>query len=73
MPKPEIVYRIIEVSTGRACGSFGLSTHTEYDFSSVQRARHANISDEYRGSKYKIAKYRVTYELLSDDAEKEND
>ena len=68
--KPSIVYRIIN-SKGNACGSYSRACHDEYDFRSPAEARDANCHGMFRSPKYTIAKYRVTYELLSDDAEKD--
>ena len=66
--KPEIVYRIID-SKGEAQGSYSRAACDEYDFDSISEARNANCHGMFRGPEYKIAKYRVTYELLSEDAE----
>ena len=67
--KPEIVYRIIERSTGEAQGSYSRACCDEYDFSSAENARSANCHGMFEDkSKYAIAKYRVTYELLDEDA-----
>ena len=61
--KPEIVFRIIN-QKGEAVGS----PSNEYDFESVEQARTANVHGIYKDTKkYKIAKYKVTYELIKDD------
>lgn len=66
--KPEIVYRIIERETGNAIGSYSRAYCEEYDFESVEQARTANCYGMFEDKKkYKIAKYRVTYELIEDD------
>jgi len=66
--KPAIVYRIIERSTGQVCGSYSRDYHEEFDFASVQEARTANVHGIFEDKqKYSIAKYRVTYELLTED------
>ena len=68
--KPEIVFRIISKQTGEAVGSYSRSYHNEYDFGSVSSARDANCHDLFKDEKrYKIAKYKVTYELLEDECE----
>lgn len=64
--KPKIVYRIID-EWGEAQGSYSRACRDEYDFPSVARARDANCHGRFRDPKYKIAMYRVTYELLSED------
>jgi hypothetical protein len=66
--KPEIVFRIIERKTGNAIGSYSRAYCDEYDFTSVYNARNANCNGEFKNhEKYKIAKYKVTYQLIEDD------
>lgn len=66
--KPETVFRIIDIETGNAVGSYSRAFCDEYDFTSAQEARTANCHGMFEDRrKYKIAKYRVTYELLEDD------
>lgn len=66
--KPSTVYRIISKATGEAIGSYSRACCNEYDFDSVSRARHANCHGIFKDeNRYKIAKYRVTYELLEED------
>ena len=66
--KPEIVFRIINKETGEATGSYSRSCCDEYDFNSADEARHANCHGMFEDEeKYKIAKYKVTYELLADN------
>lgn len=66
--KPEIVYRIIDRQTGEAEGSYSRAYCDEYDFTSVTEARTANVHGKFEDvQKYKIAKYRVSYELIEDD------
>lgn len=67
--KPEIVYRIINRQTGIAQGSYSRAYCDEYDFNSISAARNANCHGLFLDDKYKIAKYRVTYELIEDDVE----
>ena len=68
--KPEIVYRIIDRKTGKATGSYSRACCDEYDFRSAEHARTANCHGKFEDeSEYKIAKYRVTYELIEDDVE----
>ena len=67
--KPEIVFRIIN-QEGNAVGSYSRAYCDEYDFESVGQARSANCHDMFKDkSKYSIAKYRVTYELLNADCD----
>ena len=68
--KTEIVFRIISKNNGQLCGSYSRVYCDESDFTSVESARTANYYGMFKDkSKYKIAKYRVTYELLDDDCD----
>ena len=68
--KPETVFRIIDTKTGAAVGSYSRSYCDEYDFTSPQAARTANCHRMFEDrKKYKIAKYRVIYELIEDDCD----
>ena len=70
--KPEIVYRIINRETGDAMGSYSRAYCDEYDFDSIYQARMSNCHGMFADKeKYKIAKYRVTYDLIEDDCDKE--
>ena len=72
--KPEIVFRIIDRSTGDAVGSYSRACHDEYDFPSAYKARLANCHGLFTDTEqFKIAKYRVTYELIEDDCDIEED
>ena len=68
--KPATVFRIIDRNTGEPVGSYSRAYCDEYDFGSVESARHANCHGMFEDKvKYAIAKYRVTYELIDGDAE----
>lgn len=68
--KPEICYRIIDRQTGDAVGSYSRACFNEYDFESASQARTSNFRGMFEDkSKFAIAKYRVTYELLDADAD----
>lgn len=68
--KPEIVFRIIDRESGDAVGSYSRACCDEYDFESVSQARVSNCHGVFKDKKtYKIAKYRVTYELIEDDVD----
>ena len=70
--KPEIVFRIIDKQTGDAVGSYSRAYCDEYDFISANQARTANCNGMFENKeKYKIAKYKVVYELIDDDCEDE--
>jgi len=66
--KPKIVFRIIDRKTGDPVGSYSRACCDEFDFNSPEQARSANCHGIFKNRrKYKIAKYRVTYELIEDD------
>ena len=66
--KPKIVYRIIDRTTGEVQGSYSRAYCDEFDFNSVDEARNANVHGIFKDNQvYKIAKYKVIYELLNDD------
>ena len=68
--KPETVFRIIDRETGEAQGSYSRAYCDEYDFRSPGDARRANVHGKYEDKEiYKIAKYKVTYELISEDVQ----
>jgi hypothetical protein len=70
--KPEIVFRIIDKQTGDAVGSYSRAYFDKYDFRSANDARTANCHGIFENQeKYKIAKYKVTYELIEDDVTNE--
>lgn len=64
------VYRIISKDTNKPEGVYSRAYHDEYDFESIKSARSANCHGIYKDkNKYKIAKYKVTYELIDDDCD----
>lgn len=66
--KPETVFRIINRATGEPVGSYSRAYCDEYDFASADQARNANCHGLFKNeTKYRIAKYKVTYELLDDE------
>ena len=66
--KPSIVFRIINRQTGEPQGSYSRAYCDEFDFSSPDQARNSNFHNKFQDrEKYKIAKYRVIYELIEDD------
>ena len=66
--KPEIVFRIIDRVTGDAVGSYSRAYCDEFDFNSPDEARNANCHGRFSDKEiYKIAKYKVVYELIEDD------
>ncbi len=68
--KPQIVYQIIDRKSGYTQGSYSRACCDEFDFESVSHARHANVHGIYEDKhKYKIAKYKVIYELIEDDCD----
>ena len=68
--KPHEVFCITDRDSGKVCGSYSRACCDEYDFRSKDEARDANIHGMFQDTaKYKIAKYRVTYELIEDDVQ----
>jgi hypothetical protein len=68
--KPEIVFRVINNETGDHAGAYSRAYCDEFDFNSAEEARNAMFSGEFKNrDKYRIAKYRVTYELIDDNAD----
>jgi uncharacterized protein involved in high-affinity Fe2+ transport len=71
--KPEVVFRIIDKETGSAVGSYSRAYCDEYDFRSPAEARNANCHDVFKNkSKFGIAKYKVTYELIQENVDEES-
>jgi len=68
--KPDTVFRIIDRTTGDACGSYSRAYCDEFDFRSVEEARTANVHGIFQDkNRYAIARYRVTYELIDPDCD----
>lgn len=68
--KPDTVFRILDRETGALQSSYCRAYCDEHDFTSVEQARGANCHGVYADRvKFKIAKYRVTYELIEDDVD----
>jgi mRNA-degrading endonuclease RelE of RelBE toxin-antitoxin system len=66
--KPKEVYRISERDTGNPVGSYSRAYHDEYEFDSAEKARTANCHGMFEDTqKYRIDKYRVTYELIEEN------
>jgi hypothetical protein len=62
------VFMIFERGNDCPEGVYDRSYGDEFEFSSASRARSANCHDIYEDrEKYRIAKYRVTYELIKGD------
>jgi hypothetical protein len=68
--KPETVFRLIDRQSGNAIGSYSRACCDEFDFTSIDEARNANVHGMFKNvNKYKVAKYKVTYELIQDDVD----
>lgn len=64
------IFRITDNETGKFEGVYQSGNYDQYDFSSIESARSSNCHDTYKNKvKYKISKYRVTIELIDDDAD----
>lgn len=65
------MFRIIDKNNGEAVSSYSRAYCDEYDFRSVEEARNSNCHGIFQDkSKYKVAKYRVIYELIEDDVDR---
>lgn len=68
--KPDTIFRLFDRETGRMEGAYSRAYCTEYDFRSAEEARRANCNDIFQDkAKYRVAKYRVTYELVEEDVD----
>lgn len=66
-------YKIFD-NKDRLQGAYSRSYHTEYEFDSIDEARNSNCHGEYKDKvKYKINKYKVTYELIDNNVDPPND
>lgn len=73
-PRNKDVFMIHNRESGEAQGVYSRAYHDEYEFGSAESARNANCHDVYLDkNKYRIAKYRVTYELIDEDAPADNE
>ena len=67
------VYKIFD-NNDNLQGAYSRSYHTEYKFDSLDEARNSNCHGEYKDkAKYKIKKYKVTYELIDDNVDPPTD
>jgi len=68
--KPKEVFRVIHRDSGNPCTAYSRACHDEVDFSSPESARYSNVHGIYKDKfKYKVARYRVTYELIEEDVD----
>jgi len=74
MTDTKIIYRILDAKSGEMVGSYSRAYHDESEFPTAEAARNANVHGIFRNRyKYRIAKYRVTYELLDGDVKDDSD
>ncbi|MEQ6355155.1 hypothetical protein ABNX05_11050 [Lysinibacillus sp. M3] len=70
MKEPLEVYRILDKESNEPQGVYWRGNYNKYDFESVESARSSNVHGIYKDKgKYKIAKYKITYELIDDDCD----
>lgn len=70
MKEPLETYRILDKTSNEPQGVYWRGNYDKYDFESVESARSSNVHGIYEDKgKYKIAKYKVTYELIDDDCD----
>ena len=68
MRKHKTVFRIFDRATGHPVGSYSRAYHDKFEFVSEEDARAANCHGMFNDKeKYKVAKYRVVYHLISED------
>lgn len=68
MPDPKPVFILHERKTGAIANSYSRAYHDETEFQTAESARSANCHDIFQNrEKYRIAKYRVVYELIEPD------
>ena len=68
--KSKEVCMIHNRETGDSVGSYSRACRDVFEFDSVSSARNANCHDMFQDKeKYKINRYKVTYELIEEDAE----
>ena len=66
--KMKEVYRVIDRKTNEPVGAYSRACHDQFDFDSPEEAVESNVHGIFKDTeKYKVAKYKVTYELLEDD------
>ena len=65
---PTTIYQLVNKETGDVEGAYIRAYHTEYTFSSAEKARRSNWHGIYEDTdKYRVVKYKVTYELVDKD------
>jgi hypothetical protein len=68
--KDKIVYQIHDRKDDEVQYVYSRSYHNVSEFGSTSSARSSNCYDIYENKeKYRIAKYKVTYELIEEDCE----
>ena len=68
----KIVYRIKDRKTGEQGEVYDRSCRMTYEFESVHEARKASVYGTFENKeKYRIEKYRITYELIDPDCAEE--
>jgi len=71
MKREYFIYRLVDRQTEKTISVYNRSYHDVWDFSSAENAREANVHGIYRDkSKFKVAKLRVTEELIEEDCDK---
>lgn len=64
----KFVFRIFDREKGTIQSAYSRSYQNEFDFDSVSDARNSNCHDIFQDKKkYRIAKYKVTFELIEED------
>ncbi len=71
--KPKIMCRIIDRDTGKQQSSYERGNYHKFEFDSAYHARLSNCHGEFTSPSYKIVKYKVTYEVIDDDCDIEEE
>ena len=65
------VFTIVDRKVGHRQGAYSRACRTEYEFDTLHSAKNSNVHGKYKNrAKYKIQKWKVTYELIEDDVDK---
>lgn len=68
--RESFVFKIIDNKTGELAGAYSRAYSTEYEFRSPSEARSSNVNGIFKDKRrYHIQKWKVTYELVDDDAD----
>jgi hypothetical protein len=71
---PKIIYKIIDRKTGDTQSSYQRGNYHKFEFESAYSARLSNCHGVYTDKEqFKIVKYKVTYEVIDEDCDIEEE